>query len=227
MIVITPAAMPVHHRPRRLFATFALALQALLLAGAVDAAGHEYRLDPVHSRVLFAVEHLGFSKVLGTFSAPRGWLRFDPADWQSARGEVEIDLATLDLGDAGFNRRMRRSDAFDSERHPLARWVVERVEPIDASRFLAHGRLTWRGADYPLALDVQFNRLARHPLTLRRTAGFSASATLSRAALGIDGWQGMVGDAVELRVEVEARRGRAAGAITHDGTEAEDHGASQ
>ena len=168
----------------------------------------DYRLDPQHSRVLFAVEHLGFAKAMGTLSAPRGWLRFDPDDWSSARGEIEIDLATLDLGDADFNRRLARRDGFDSERHPLARWVVERIEPLDPTRFIAHGRLHWRGGDFPLALNVQFNRLGRHPLTLRRTADFSATATVSRAALGLTAWKSMVGDAVELRVEVEARRGR-------------------
>jgi polyisoprenoid-binding protein YceI len=192
--------------PRALARLAALAL--LLGAVAAAAAPRDYRLDPQHSRVLFAVEHLGFAKALGTLSAPRGWLRFDPDDWSSARGEIEIDLATLDLGDAEFNRRLARRDAFDSERHPLARWVVERVEPLDPTRFIAHGRLHWRGGDFPLALNVQFNRLGRHPLTLRRTAGFSATATVSRAALGLTAWKSMVGDAVELRVEVEARRGR-------------------
>jgi polyisoprenoid-binding protein YceI len=181
---------------------------ALLLPLAAWSKPRDYQLDPQHSRVLFAVEHLGFAKAMGTLSAPRGWLSFDPEDWSSARGEIEIDLGTLDLGDADFNRRLARRDGFDSERHPRARWVVERVEPLDAIRFIAHGQLHWRGGTFPLALNVQFNRLGRHPLTLRRTAGFSATATVSRAALGLTAWKSMVGDAVELRVEVEARRGR-------------------
>ena len=201
-----------HHRPiglqSRSIVAASLTLAMLLAPLAAWSKPRDYRVDPQHSRVLFAVEHLGFAKAMGTLSAPRGWLRFDPEDWSSARGEIEIDLSTLDLGDADFNRRLARRDGFDSERHPQARWVVERIEPLDANRFIAHGRLHWRGGDFPLALNVQFNRLARHPLTLRRTAGFSATATVSRAALGLTAWKSMVGDAVELRVEVEARRGR-------------------
>jgi len=201
-----------HHRPLRLpprgFVAATLVLATLLAPLAAWSKPRDYRLDPQHSRVLFAVEHLGFAKAMGTLSAPRGWLHFDPEDWSSARGEIELDLTTLDLGDTDFNRRLARRDGFDSERHPLARWVIERVEPLDATRFVAHGQLHWRGGTFPLALNVQFNRLARHPLTLRRTAGFSATATVSRAALGLTAWKSMVGDAVELRVEVEARRGR-------------------
>ena len=38
----------------------------------------------------------------------------------------------------------------------------------------------------------------------RRTAGFSATATLSRSDYGIDAWASMIGDNVEVRIEAEA-----------------------
>lgn len=185
-----------------------LVLTGLGLAGLASAAAREYRLDPVHSRVVFSVDHLGLSRAIGTFSAPRGWLRFDAGDWQRSSAEIELDLTRLDLGDPDWNRRMARRDSFDSERHPLARWTLQRVEPLDERRFIAHGELELRGGRYPLSLDVRFNGERRHPLNLARVAGFSATATLSRAALGFDKWPTMVGDAVALQVEVEARRSR-------------------
>ena len=40
----------------------------------------------------------------------------------------------------------------------------------------------------------------------RRTAGFSATATLSRADYGITAWQSVIGDEVALRIEAEAVR---------------------
>ena len=61
------------------------------------------------------------------------------------------------------------------------------------------------------ALEVAFNALKRHPLPpFRRTAGFSATTTLSRRDFGIDAWPSVIGDAVELRIEVEATRARGA-----------------
>jgi polyisoprenoid-binding protein YceI len=57
-------------------------------------------------------------------------------------------------------------------------------------------------------LHVKFNKLARHPLTFRRTAGFSATATLSRKDFGMDKWDKLVGDEVRLVLEVEATRER-------------------
>jgi polyisoprenoid-binding protein YceI len=180
---------------------------SLLSSVSASAAPRDYQLDPVHSRILFAVEHLGLSRAIGTFSAPRGWLRFDADDWSTASGEIELDLRTLDLGDDEWNRRMARRDSLDSKDNPIARWAIQRVEASGAHTFNAHGRLRFRGAEFPLSLAVTFNGIKRHPMTLRRTAGFSARASLSRAALGIDKWEAMVGDVVELQVEVEARRG--------------------
>jgi polyisoprenoid-binding protein YceI len=58
---------------------------------------------------------------------------------------------------------------------------------------------------------VKFNKLARHPLTFKRTAGFSATARLSRKDFGMDSWEKVVGDEVQLILEVEATREKDAG----------------
>jgi len=182
------------------------ALGVLLLSFGVHAA--EYRIDPVHTRVSFSADHAGFSQAIGTFSAPRGRLSFDPDDWTQAELEVELDVATLDLGDADWNERMLRRDFLDAERHPLARFTSTRVEAIDGRRANVHGELSLAGRVQPLTLEVTLNRLAPHPMNMRRTAGFSARATLSRHAFGISAWPKLIADEVTLRIEVEAQRSR-------------------
>lgn len=193
-------------RPRRL-ATIALLALAGLASTAPAAGPQDYTLDPVHSRIAFAVDHQGFARALGTFSAPQGHLRFDPDDWSTATVQVEIALDTLDLGDAKWNAAILKRSGFDHARHPLARFRSTRIEPIDARRARVHGELSLRGQTAPLVLEVQLNRRARNPMTLRRTIGFSATATLSRRAFGMEAWR-TVGDDVQLTIEVEAVRAR-------------------
>ena len=66
--------------------------------------------DPVHTRVLFAVEHAGFSHALGTVSGSTGTLVFDRDDWTSARLDVQVPLQRLDLGDEKWNKAVLASN---------------------------------------------------------------------------------------------------------------------
>ena len=189
-----------------------LAFPALVLTSlAATAAPVRYALDPVHTRVLFAVEHAGFSKALGTVSGSSGTLVFDPDDWAAATLEVTVPLRRADLGDAKWNEATLARNLLDAERFPDAHFVSTKVEASDATHAKVTGNLTLHGVTRPVTLDVTLNALKRHPLPpFRRTAGFSATATLSRAAFGVDAWKSMIGDTVELRIEAESvREGRA------------------
>ncbi len=173
------------------------------------AAPERYALDPVHTRILFAVEHAGFSQALGTISGSEGVLVFDPEDWAQATLEVKIPVDRLDLGDARWNQATLARNLLDGERFPQARFVSTHVEPVDARRARVTGLLTLRGVSREVVLDVVLNAHKRHPMPpFRRTAGFSATAMLSRSDFGIDAWKSVIGDSVELRIEAEAVRDR-------------------
>ena len=178
---------------------------AALLPAAALAQADGYRVDPVHTRVAFAIDHAGYSTALGAISGTTGAVAFDPEDWRSARVDVEIPLQRLDLGDDDWNRAAKRM--LDADRHPVARFVSDAVEPVDATHAAGCGTLTLHGQSRPLCLQATFNQLKRQSLPpFRRTLGFSATATLFRGEFGIDSWMSMVGDTVELRIEVEAHR---------------------
>lgn len=200
-------------------AAFALALPFAGVAVAGEAV--HYSLDPVHTRVMFAIEHAGFSKAIGTVSGSTGSLVFDPEDWPSAKLQASVPMTRVDLGDAGWNKATLAGNLLDVEDHPTAEFVSTRVEPVAPGRASVHGTLTLRGVTREIVLDVTLNAVKRHPLPpFRRTVGFSATAMLSRKDFGIDAWPNVIGDAVELRIEAEATRSHAdddRGARTPDG----------
>lgn len=190
---------------------FAL-LGCLAFAPPAAAQAQRYALDPVHTRVLFAVSHAGFSDALGTVSGSTGELWFDANDWSTARLTARVPIARLDLGDAKWNQATLARNLLDAQAHPEAVFVSTRVEPRDATHAVVHGQLTLRGVTREVALDVTLNAAKRHPMPpFRRTVGFSATATLSRKDFGITAWSSMIGDAVELRIEAEATRARGDG----------------
>lgn len=195
------------HVPAPLIAVFLLPLLAAATSPARAAGAEAYALDPVHTRVLLAVDHAGFSSALGTLSGSTGSLLFDPDDWSSARLDVRVPMARLDFGDARWNEAVLARRLLDAERYPEARFVASAAPPAESGRPQLCGDLTLHGVTRPLCMEVTVNGVERHPLPpFRRTAGFSATATLSRADFGIDAWQSVIGDRVELRIEAEAVR---------------------
>ncbi|RZZ84651.1 YceI family protein [Pseudoxanthomonas winnipegensis] len=202
--------MPNPSRLRTLRSRLCL-LVALAMPGAAWAASETYQLDPVHTRVLFSVSHAGFSQAMGTVSGSTGLIEFDPDDWSRARVQVSVPLDRADLGDAAWNKAVAASNLLDVKDHPRAEFISTRVMPRGGDHFDVVGQLTLHGITREVTLAVTFNQLKRHPLPpFRRTAGFSATTTLSRAAFGIDAWPSVIGDAVQLNLQVEATRTREA-----------------
>jgi polyisoprenoid-binding protein YceI len=182
-------------------------LATLLLPRTAAAQAAHYALDPVHTRVVFELSHAGYSQAIGTVSGSTGTLVFDPEDWSRAQVSVSVPIARLDLGDAAWSRAALGRGLLDGARHPVATFVSTHVEPVDATHARVTGLLTLRGVAREIVLDVKFNQLKRYPLPpFRRTAGFSATTTLSRAAFGADAWSSLIGDTVAVRIEAEAHR---------------------
>ncbi len=170
------------------------------------AASQHYELDPVHTRIAFQISHAGFSKPIGTFSKPSGTLDFDPSDWTSAKVSVRVPLATLDLGDASWQRKILDPTFFNASKFPEARFESTQVRPASANSGQVLGNLTLHGVTRPVTLKVTLNALKRHPLTLKRTVGFSLTGTISRSEFGMGAWKSVVGDEVQLVIEAEATR---------------------
>lgn len=185
-----------------------IVLLVLCAAPAAVAAPADYAFDPVHSQVMFSADHLGFSHPVGHFAAPTGSFRFDADDWSSASVDATVDVATLDLGDAAWQKKMLSDEFFDAAAHPTMRFVSERVESTGKDSLRIHGRLTLRGVTRPLTLETRINRIGRHTYSMKYVAGFSATATLKRSDFGMTRLLPAVGDTVEVRLEIEGIRSR-------------------
>ena len=180
----------------------------LLLSSAAPAVAEveAWRLDPVHTRVLFRVDHAGFSQALGVFPDVSGELHFDPDDWSGARLEVDVPLARLQIGDDDWRDKLLSGTWLEADVAPTARFRSTRVESTGEGQATVFGELTLKGHTREVSLDVRLNKLARNPLTFRRTAGFSATATLDRRDFGMAEWPNVVGQRVQLEIQAEAVR---------------------
>lgn len=212
-------------------AAASLLVLALLPLSTAQAEPTDYRIDPVHTRIAFLVSHAGFSRALGTFSGSHGTLHFDPDNWPASKVDVTIPIASLDLGDANWRQKVLDGTFFGVDKFPEAHFTSTRIEPIapaeasTAASTHAHvfGTLTLHGQQQDVVLDVQLNAVKRQPLPpFHRTAGFSATATLSRKAFGMTAWQSLIGDDVQLIIEAEAERAKGSDAPPDQTAPAQD-----
>lgn len=177
-----------------------------LLAGNAYAETETFDVDPVHTRIAFLVPHAGFSNAIGTFSGSTGQLQFDENDWSQSSVMVSIPIASLNLGDADWQKKILDGTFFDAEKYANASFVSQRIEKISATNGIAHGLLTIRNISQPVSLDFSLNLLKRHPLNFKRTIGFSATAKISRKAFGMTSWSTVIGDDVKIMIELEATK---------------------
>jgi len=180
---------------------------ALPLAAGLPAYATAYRFDTVHTQVFFSASHLGMSNPLGRLRVKSGFIQFDAGDWRQARVDATLDTASLNLGDAAWNRRLRSGEFLDTDKFPTARFISEHVEKTGDREGIAHGKLTLLGVTRPLDLHVKFNRAGLEPYSLQYVAGFSADAKFKRSDFGIRKYLPDIGDEVTIHIEAEGLRG--------------------
>lgn len=121
-----------------------LAAAALILALPVLAQAPQ---KPVAERsfVRFAFKQMNVA-VEGRFRKFDATVDFDPARPEEARAEFEVDLASIDLGNAEGETEARRKPWLDTAAFPKAKFVAASVRAAGPGRFVATGPLTIKGA---------------------------------------------------------------------------------
>lgn len=179
---------------------------SLWVVGPTALAGERYDFDKVHTQILFFVDHLGFSKSQGEFHDYSGRFIFDPDDWRDAEVDIRIRTASLDMDDQRWDERLRGKDFFAVDQYPEMRFRSLKVERLGERDGRIQGELSLLGVTRPLSIDFHFNKAAVHPLSRQFVAGFSARASLKRSDFGMKYGLGIIGDEVEIRLEVEGIR---------------------
>jgi polyisoprenoid-binding protein YceI len=181
-----------------------LAGAAWFFAGAAAAHPLDYRIDTVHSQVLFSVDHDGYSRPVGRLAIARGWLRFDPDDWGASKVVADIDLASADFGDAKWNAAVTGRNFLDAAQFPPAHFESTKVTRTGDHAGVIDGKLTLRGVTLPVQVDFTVNRVGATLFGFETIAGFSGRAGLDRTQFGMTAFPKAVGTRVKIRLEIEA-----------------------
>ena len=189
--------------PFRTALAFALASALTAPACAADA----FTFDAGHTYIGFEIDHLGFSKTLGEFTAYDGTLNLDRANLAASSIEVTIDTNSIDTDQADFDEHLRSADFFNVAAHPTMTFKSTKVEDLGNGALKVTGDFTMLGRTRPVVLDAKLNKIAPHPFRPTiEVVGFSASTTIDRTQWGFDKYAPAVGAEVKIRIETEFNR---------------------
>jgi polyisoprenoid-binding protein YceI len=161
--------------------------------------GGAYTIEPTHTQVLFAYDHMGFSNNMGIIAQPSGTLTLDKANPAASKVSVEIPVANLKTGIAALDEHLMKPEFFDSAKFPKASFVSTGVK-VDGTGAEITGNLTIKGITKPVTLDAEFYGAGVQPMNKKENIGFVATGTIKRSEFGMGMAVPMVGDAVELKI---------------------------
>jgi polyisoprenoid-binding protein YceI len=175
-------------------------LLATLLGVALAASAAPLKTDAAKSRVsaVFKQMNVPVEAPFKKFSAA---IEYDAAKPELAKASVEIDTASLDVGDADMNKEVAKKDWFNAAQFPKATFVSSSIKPAGAGKLTVSGKLAIKGK----SSDVSF------PLTVKSEGGkqvFEGALPIKRLAYNIgDGeWKdtSIVADDVIIKFRVTA-----------------------
>src|SRR5205085_3667330 len=105
-------------------------------------------------------------------------LDYDPAHPETAKAQVAVDTASMDLGDPEYNQEVSKKDWFNAAQFPKATFVSTSIKPAGAGKLTVTGKLTIKGK----SSDVSF------PLTVKadgKNQVFDGAVPIKRLAYNI------------------------------------------
>ena len=167
-----------------------------------------WQVDPAHSKLGFAVKHMGVTTVRGEFREFEGALEIGE-DLTGSRVHGTVKAGSVDTNQDQRDAHLRSEDFFGAEANPDLRFESTGIEQIDEDTFRVVGNLTMNGVTNELELEAEVAGTEIGSQGEERV-GLEATGQLSRkdyemkfnAALGSG--NAVVADKVKLILDIAA-----------------------
>jgi polyisoprenoid-binding protein YceI len=171
--------------------------------------GGDYKVDPAHSIVGFAIRHLEINWVEGRFKDFNGMVHYDEHDVTRSTVEFTAKVESIDTGVAPRDKHLRTADFFDAEKFPEMSFKSTSVERKGKNGYVLNGDLTLKGVTKPVALPFTITGAIKDPWGNTRF-GINAQTKINRRDFGITWGKALegggfdVGNEVTINLQLEA-----------------------
>lgn len=176
--------------------SFAFALSAL--------GAESYKIDPVHSSVVFSVKHNGVTDFYGAFKDISGTVTFDAADASKSSVELTVPVESIDTRSEKRDQHLKSPDFFNAKQFPAITFKSSKIEGSGES-YKITGDLTIHGVTKPVTAD--FKRGADGKGGQGKTVGGGeARFAIKRSDYDMKFMLGPLGDEVNIILSLEGAK---------------------
>lgn len=175
------------------------------LAFALSAQGADtYKVDPVHSSVIFSVKHSGVTDFYGAFKEISGTVTFDAADPSKSSVELTVPVESIDTRSEKRDQHLKSPDFFNAKQFPAITFKSNKIEG-SGDNYKISGDLTIHGVTKPITAD--FKRGADGKGGQGKTVGGGeARFTIKRSDYDMKFMLGPLGDEVNIILSLEGAK---------------------
>lgn len=169
----------------------------------------KWSVDTVHSNVDFTVRHMMVSKVRGSFTDFDAEIEADVNDLTSANITFTIQVASVDTKNEARDNHLRSEDFFDADNHPTLTFQAKEITRKKDDTYEMTGDVTLRGVTKEERFTVEFEGVAKDPMSGAEKAGFSVDGKIKRSEYGLN-WNAaletggvLVSDDVHIHLDLQ------------------------
>ena len=172
-------------------------------------AADTYKVDRVHSTILFKIRHSGLSHFYGRINDFEGTINIAPDNIENAALEFTVYTNSVDTNNANRDGHIKNADFFNSRQYPKATFKSNYIKEIANGVYDLRGDFSFHGETKTVTAkltDISWGEQQGKP-----AMGFHAVFSIDRSDFGITKYvdsnnpeSGPLGDKVEITVSVEA-----------------------
>ena len=186
----------------RAIAAFVIGLFTLS-TGVVHAADN-YKVDPVHSTIVFRIKHFNVSWFYGRINAPEGTVVDDPADPSKTSFDVQLKIANLDTANQKRDADLKGPDFFSAKEFPTLSFKSTSVKKA-GDKLEVTGDMTLHGQTK--SITVTLERVGAADTKMGSRVGYAGEFTIKRSDFGMSKMTDMLGDEVTIMLGLESVKG--------------------
>ena len=162
-----------------------------------------YKIDGVHSGVVFRIMHAGAAPFHGMFHGPSGTMTIDPSNPAATSIDVTFETSNVATGNNGRDNHLRGPDFFNAEQFPTCTFKATGAKAAANGAMSVDGELTLLGKTLPVTATITPTGEGEFRGSTR--AGFEAMLSFERSEFGMTKYiaEGTLGDEVQLTVFIE------------------------